>query len=614
MALHSDLHSLYQRFDRLIDLPWEEQRRALEQLRHSGDPLALQLEGMLIYHRNQSPTESLFSVDELLDLVKTELPWKLASDLREVSRKLTWESRSRCFHLGQFSLLGCLSVSAIGVTYHAHDQELDRDVVLLLLFPRWGEDSQIQRRSLDASRAVAKIFDPHVAAILGTVKLDGIFAVVRQWIPGMNLDQWLAGRAPMQMHHMVLIGRGIARGLRSLHDENVLHGDLKPANIILRQDSIHPVITDFGTATWISPDDLTKWHGGTRGFVAPEILEGAPPSAQSDLYSLGVLLQWMATGVVDRDATPEDWAQAGKRWIATGPTLDGRPQQLDLQQLDRFRTLVASLLFREPTQRPCNADWVVSRLEECRPPDVVEEEMRGPLWVDVSQRRGRGSHLHRRNWLGHVIGLGATAVSATAGGRWFASRSLPATPLFIPGTPSSTSRKMVVDIPADASSFSIVPSSVFRDLPDHTHGAGLAPTRTGEWLWLSFQKVELPANRYEVGVVQFILFFDADPGQVVYRLEGRLAEFSKSWILLREGTNRFGGFYYESIAAPVGPGLLTDAEFLQIRLGIMVKRTASYPTAKPPVALKTVVETIPCSAGSLDVWDSSAVNAKESPR
>jgi hypothetical protein len=81
MPTSPDLLALYQRFDRLMDLALADQQAELESLKKSGDPFALQLEGMLIYHRHQSPTESLFSVDELVSAVKAELPWKIASDV-----------------------------------------------------------------------------------------------------------------------------------------------------------------------------------------------------------------------------------------------------------------------------------------------------------------------------------------------------------------------------------------------------------------------------------------------------------------------------------------------------------------------------------------------------
>jgi len=227
MPASPELHSLYQQFDRLIDLPLAEQQKELLSLRKSGDPLAMQLEGMLIYQQHQSPTESLFSVEELMTVVKEELPWKIASDLRELSRRLRWDPRVGCFQLGHYSLLGCLSVSSIGATYHAHDQSLERDVVLLLLFPRWSENREVRQRSLDASRAVAKIFDPHVATILGSLELEGIFAIIRQWIPGKSLDPWLTSCESISLEQILYIGRGIASGLQSIHDEQVLHGDQK---------------------------------------------------------------------------------------------------------------------------------------------------------------------------------------------------------------------------------------------------------------------------------------------------------------------------------------------------------------------------------------------------
>jgi serine/threonine protein kinase len=269
MTRSSDLHTLYLWFDRLMDQSEQEQAAELRALRETGNPLALQLEGMLLIHRQQNPTESPFTIDELLSVVEPEQPWKMASDLRELSRKLLWSEVHSCFQLGQFSLLECLSVSTIGATYRAHDQELDRDVALLLVFPRWSRETMVHGRTLESSRAVAKLFHPHVAAILGTMHLQEIFAVVRQWIPGQNLGLWLEDHRSSVLNRLGLLGRGIALGLQAIHDEGVLHGDLKPTNIIMKDASLHPVITDFGTATWIASDKATLVAGRNARLRCP---------------------------------------------------------------------------------------------------------------------------------------------------------------------------------------------------------------------------------------------------------------------------------------------------------------------------------------------------------
>lgn len=604
MPTSTELQVLYQRFDRLIDLPLAEQTRELDTLRRSGDPLALQLEGMLIYHQHQNPTESLFSVQELLTVVQSELPWRIAADLRELSSRLRWDPGSRSFQLGHFSFFGCLSVSAIGATYHARDLELDRDVVLLLLYPRWSSNHEVQQRSLDACRTVAKIFDPHVAAILGTMNIEGIFAVVRQWIPGMNLDQCLARLAPLSMEQLLLIARGIASGLHSIHEEKVLHGDLKPANIILRKDTLHPVITDFGTATWISPTDSTKWHGGTKGFVAPEILRNESPSPQSDLYSLGVILQWMATGVFDRESTEDDWARARKRLLGDDVGTES------LRGLESLRALVSSLLAPNPAQRPRDARMVVDRLAQCRDPGSLPNEFDQGAG-EKSRSLAGGVPQNRRRWMHHAVGMTLTAAGATWGGGLLAKSKADREKVFVPGTPSSLHKDLLVTPLVREPRLGLVPKSMYRSLPQYEQGYGFRPRQRGQWEWLEVERIELPDPPYQIGLMQFTLIFDLDPGQAFYRVERRIGPPINRWHLLAEGTNLFGGLYSENILVHLGPELLEGFGPIHARLGIKYERQPRYKTDLPPIAVRLQADTPPFLAGSFAFWkhwDSKPVN------
>jgi eukaryotic-like serine/threonine-protein kinase len=350
MVLDHSLKALYTWFDRLADLPVADQERELQSLRNAGDPLAVQLEGMLLQHRRQDPTESPFSVDEILGACEDQNALRLAVDMRELSQRLRWDAKKHAFRLGQYLLRSCLSVSSLGATYQAHDEELARDVVVLLAFPRWNDEPLVLGRMLASARAVARIFHPGIATILGTVRIEGISAVVRQWIPGESLEVWAPARGGLSLQEIVFIGRGIAQGLHVLHEEQVLHGDLKPANIIMRSGQLDPVITDFGTAFWLNSGEKNLWQGGTRGFVAPEILRNEPPSPQSDLYSLGVLLHWLTTGSLPG---------AESQRQPTGSETEER----DIGQ--NLHSLIQALLEDEPAKRPASAALVAERLEAC---------------------------------------------------------------------------------------------------------------------------------------------------------------------------------------------------------------------------------------------------------
>jgi serine/threonine protein kinase len=582
MTRASDLHTLYLWFDRLMDLSEAEQAAELRALRETGNPLALQLEGMLLIHRQQNPTESPFTIDELLSVVQPEQPWKMASDLRELSRKLFWSEIHACFQLGHFSLIECLSVSTIGATYRAHDQELDRDVALLLVFPRWSRESMVHGRTLESSRAVAKVFHPHVAAILGTMHLQEIFAVVRQWVPGQNLGLWLEDHRSQASNHIGLLVRGIALGLQAIHDEGVLHGDLKPTNIIMKDGLLHPVITDFGTATWISSDQATLWQGGTRGFVAPEILRGEPPTPQSDLYSLGVILQWMTTNGESSQNVPDD--------------------------------LLPSLLASDPKQRPASAKQVADQIGDWIATDEAIQESRlgpgDPLANQTNTQRSHGGTRpllwdrlnHRRAWIGHTLGLGLTAVASSWAGSSLASMRPKEESAFIPGFAASFNQNLRSSKDLERTNLQFLPN-VNSDSKDDSQRADLlSPVQSGKWSWLPIQEFQFPFVP-KTGKLHFVVLYDCDPGMAHYRVECRASETDK-WIVLAEGSNFFGGRYDRTVDLVLPRRLLSIAEKFQSRIGIMYERSSSYPTELPPIALFVRSTESFYEVVSIQLWDS----------
>jgi serine/threonine protein kinase len=89
----------------------------------------------------------------------------------------------------------------------------------------------------------------------------------------------------------------VLRALAAAHAAGVVHRDLKPANVLLRRTTGEPVVVDFGVAV-DAVDGGTAGRAGTRGYIAPEHLAGAPPDARSDLYAVGVLTHRLATGVL----------------------------------------------------------------------------------------------------------------------------------------------------------------------------------------------------------------------------------------------------------------------------------------------------------------------------
>ena len=155
-------------------------------------------------------------------------------------------------------------------------------------------------REDDASRLereasiLAELDHPHIVRVLEVVQDGDGVALAMQFAPGGSLADLLAERGRLTPGQVVAVAAPIADALASAHRRGVLHGDVKPANVLFTSDG-EPLLTDFGVARTL--DQVTSDHiSGTAEYLAPELLDGAPPDVRADIYSLGVACYEALTG------------------------------------------------------------------------------------------------------------------------------------------------------------------------------------------------------------------------------------------------------------------------------------------------------------------------------
>jgi len=139
---------------------------------------------------------------------------------------------------------------------------------------------------------------PHVPSFVAAGSLDATPYLVTEWVDGTNLED-VVSRAPVGLDEIVQIGAALADALHSLHQQEVVHLDVKPENAILRGDG-SVVLVDFGFAHHARFPDLlaeeTRFGLGSAPYVSPEQLLGTREDRRSDLFALGVVLYELATG------------------------------------------------------------------------------------------------------------------------------------------------------------------------------------------------------------------------------------------------------------------------------------------------------------------------------
>jgi TolB-like protein/tetratricopeptide (TPR) repeat protein len=198
--------------------------------------------------------------------------------------------------IGRYEILGRVGRGATGVVYLARDPPLDRSVALKLLFPFLSADPSAARRFAEEARAASALDHPHIATVYEFGKTeDGRFFIAMAYQEGETLRERL-GRDALPADEAVRIAVEIADGLSAAHARNIVHRDIKPENILLTPRGA--CIVDFGIAKVLG-HTITRTGAalGTAAYMSPEQTRGAGVDHRSDLWSLGVVLYEMLSGV-----------------------------------------------------------------------------------------------------------------------------------------------------------------------------------------------------------------------------------------------------------------------------------------------------------------------------
>jgi serine/threonine-protein kinase len=193
---------------------------------------------------------------------------------------------------GNFQLLQRLGRGGFGEVFRAWDPMLEREVALKLLLPR-GQDEEQQFASLIAeARAIARVRHQNIVSVYGVDRREGRVGFWSDYVRGQTLAAWVAARGPLNEEEAAKIGVALCDALAAVHGAGLLHRDIKPGNA-MRDGDGRVLLMDFG----LSQELLTTAAlAGTPGYLAPELREGQPASAQSDIYAMGVLLRFLLNG------------------------------------------------------------------------------------------------------------------------------------------------------------------------------------------------------------------------------------------------------------------------------------------------------------------------------
>lgn len=201
---------------------------------------------------------------------------------------------------GRYELREELGRGAMGVVYRAHDPVIGRDVAVKTMHlsetgTGMSREELVGRFQTEA-RAAGLLTHPNIVVIYDAGEQEGLFFITMEMVEGRSLQTLLDANQSFPLPRVMRLMEQVCSALDFAHQHNVVHRDVKPANLVLTADDTVK-ITDFGTAKILQFGTAQTAHVmGTPSYMSPEQVKGKPVDGRSDIFSLGVILYELMTG------------------------------------------------------------------------------------------------------------------------------------------------------------------------------------------------------------------------------------------------------------------------------------------------------------------------------
>ena len=250
-------------------------------------------------------------------------------------------------HVGPYRIVRLINRGGQGSVYLGHDKRLHRRVAIKI-YPL-PTTRRARKQLLREAQLVASIQSPKVVQIYDVIESSSHLALVMEYVPGCNLEEFLTAVRP-SLASVVTVGADIAGALALARQQHIVHGDVKAGNVLITESG-RAKLTDFGISRISGAGASLQWAAGSFSALSPEQFLGQPLDERADLFALGSLLYRMLSGEQpffrDGGIDPELLLKRSPR-----PLRDVVGAEVELPE--PLVEVIAALLEKDPQHRPAS--------------------------------------------------------------------------------------------------------------------------------------------------------------------------------------------------------------------------------------------------------------------
>lgn len=252
-----------------------------------------------------------------------------------------------------------IGIGGMAEVFKAQDSTLGRTVAVKVMLPQYAADRTFAKRFRQEAQAAANLTSPYIVNIYDWGQDDGMYYIVMEYVRGTDLKSAIQSRGSIHPRKVAEIGSQVCSALSVAHSYNIIHRDIKSANIMVQTDG-NVKVMDFGIAQ-AGNSDMTQDSNvlGTAHYVSPEQAQGKQLAGTSDLYSLGIVMYEACTGQLPFDGP--DAVSVAMKQVSEQPI---PPRAINSSIDATLEAIILKAMSKDPNERYATANEMKQALDD----------------------------------------------------------------------------------------------------------------------------------------------------------------------------------------------------------------------------------------------------------